>query len=151
MNETAYPFGQTRAEFRYEFTSISKQKEVRKVVLFSAGEDDQFYNLALLDILPDGSTSDITETKNQDMKTVLATVIQIVIHFLEKRPDAFILFQGSDQRRQRLYQTLINREYDRIKDTFVVRGVIDEIVEFFEPNRPYEFFIINRKYQNNEI
>jgi len=50
MNETSYPFGQTRAEFRYEFTSVSKQKEVRKVVLFSAGEDDQFYNLALLDI-----------------------------------------------------------------------------------------------------
>ena len=80
------------------------------------------------------------------MKTVLATVIQIVIHFLEKRSDAFILFQGSDQRRQRLYRTLINREYDQIKDTFIVRGVIDETVEVFEPNRPYDFFIINRKH-----
>ena len=145
MDEIPYPYAQTRVEYRFEFKSVSAEKVVDKVVLLSASNDNQIYNLALFDILPDGNLSDLSETNNKDLKTVLATVIIIIVNFLGNHPDTFVFFQGSDARRQRLYRAVINKEYNQIETNFVVRGGIGQTVEIFRPNRPYEYFIINKK------
>jgi len=84
MNENTYPFTLSRTEYRYEFVSISTKKDVKKIVLLSQTGDIGTYNLALLDLLEDGVLSDISETNNDDMITVLATVIQIINIFLIK-------------------------------------------------------------------
>jgi hypothetical protein len=149
MQEKGYSFVQIRSEVRYEFVSVSAEKEVKKVVVFSPIENQRFYNLALLDTLPNGQLSDITETHNQDMITVLATVIKIVDDFLDANPQIVVLFKGSDERRQRLYRIIIGRELTLIQQKFRVFGGKDNIIEPFRENQPYQFFLIS-KYNQNE-
>lgn len=145
MNEISYSFEQPRIEYRYEFLSVSSSKQVRKLVLLTLTELEDIYNLALLDLLPNGETSDISESKNNDLKTILATVIKIVIDFLDKKPSTIILFQGSDEKRQRLYRIVINQELEELKNVFNIFGSISDEITLFEPNKPYDFFLISKK------
>lgn len=146
MQEKPYPFVLARTEFRYEFESVSTNKTIKKIVLFTdIDSDKRFFNLALLDVLPNGQTSDMSESKNQDMITILATVIKIAIDFLDKNEQAVVLFQGSEQRRQRLYRILVNRELIAIQEQFNIFGSIDNQVEPFQSNQPYDFFLITKK------
>ena len=84
MNEKPYPFSLTRTEFRYEFVSVSQNKAVQKVVLFTQTDSPLIFNLALLDLLENGKMSDVSVTNNDDLRTVLATVIKIIGDFLNK-------------------------------------------------------------------
>lgn len=145
MNESYYPFGQPQIQYRYDFTSISREKEVVKRVLFTLTDTEQVYNLALLDVLPNGDVSDITETKNKDMRVVLATVVRIIVDFLNKNPEVIVLFQGSDEKRQRLYRIVINREIETVLEQFRIFGSIDDEIEPFVANRPYDFFLIIKR------
>jgi hypothetical protein len=78
MDEPYYPYERPVTEIKYDFWSVSDEKQVRKRVIFTALDSPNIYNLALVDVLENGSMSDITETRNKDMKTVLATVIRII-------------------------------------------------------------------------
>ena len=144
MNENAYPFTLSRTELRYEFVSISDKKEVRKIVLLSQTGDIGTYNLALLDLLENGELSDISETNNDDMITVFATVIKIISDFFNKVPNSNVVFKGSDKRRQRLYRIIIGKEISEISKKFDVFGGIGDSVFFFEPNTLYEFYLIKK-------
>lgn len=146
MQEKPYPFVLTRTEYRYEFESVSMNRTIKKIVLFTDIDGNKrFFNLALLDMLPNGQTSDMSESKNQDMTTILATVIKIAIDFLDKNQQAVVLFQGSEQRRQRLYRILVDRELIAIKEQFNIFGSIDNQVEPFKSNQEYDFFLITKK------
>lgn len=144
MNEESYPFDRPLIDFRYQFKSVSAEKQVRRVVHFTPTVQPNFYNLALLDVLPDGSNSDLAETNNKDMNTVLATVIKIIADFFDHKPGSFIYFRGSDERRQRLYRILISRELELIEEQFNVVGSHGGTIETFQRNHPYEFFIISK-------
>ncbi len=146
MQEKSYPFSLSGTEFRYEFESTSLTKTIKKVVLFTAvDEERQFFNLALLDVLSNGQTSDVSESKNQDMITILATVVKITIDFFEKNQRAIVLFQGSEQRRQRLYRILVTRELIAIQEKFNIFGSLGDQVEPFKSNSPYDFFLITKR------
>lgn len=145
MEEKPYPFALVRTEFRYEFLSISSKKEVKKVVLISQTDYLDIYNVALLDVLDNGETSDITETNNNDFKTVLATVIQIIDNFLSKYPKNYVIFKGSDERRQRVYRIIISRELSKINEKFQVFGIIEGIPIAFEANQTYDFYLIKKR------
>lgn len=84
--------------------------------------------------MPHDETSDISASKNNDLKTILATIIKIVIDFLDKKPSSFILFQGSDERRQRLYRIVINQELEELQKAFNIFGSISDEISPFEPN-----------------
>jgi hypothetical protein len=145
MDEPHYPYERVVSEIKYDFWSISDEKEVKKRVIFSSSHQKNLYNLALVDVFEDGSVSDITETRNKYMRTVLATVINILGEFLEENSDKIVVFRGSDERRQRLYRLLIARELKKIQTTFQVYGVFDnEEFEDFQPNKPYEYFVITK-------
>ena len=144
MNENVYPFTLSRTEFRYEFVSVSAKKEVRKIVLLSQTKASNFYNLALLDLLENGDLSDLAETNNEDLKTVMATVIQITIDFFVKMPDCYVIFKGNDNRRQRLYRILISRELTEITKKFKFFGGIGDSILEFETNTFYEFYLIKK-------
>ena len=120
MEEQKYPFNLVQRELRYEFWSRSKEKSIKKIVIFTkvGYKEDNFYNLALMDELADGELSDISESRNSDMKTILATVFAIADDFLTKNSDSVIVFKGSDARRHRLYRIALNREIDKISDFF---------------------------------
>ncbi|WP_428667361.1 DUF6934 family protein [Runella sp.] len=146
MDEPYYPYERPVTEIRYDFLSSSQEKEVRKRVIFTTADFRNFYNLALLDVLEDSSLSDITESRNKDMKIIMSTVIRIVEDFFEANPDKVVTFKGSDERRQRLYRLIISRDLAEIQKEFVILGISKAgISEPFQPNQPYEFFVILRK------
>jgi hypothetical protein len=147
MEEQKYPFSLIQRELRYEFWSRSEEKEIKKIVIFTevSYDEDNFYNLALLDELSNGELSDISESRNNDMKTVLATVFGITNDFLTKNPNAIVAFKGSDYRRHRLYRIALNREMERLSKRFVIAGYTDGQVFPFEINGEYEQFLIKIK------
>jgi len=146
MEEKAYSFSLVRTEFRYEFFSTSTEKVVKKVVLFTETSASMVYNLALLDELENGELSDISETNNNDLVMVMATVIQIVDEFLKIKPEYFVIFRGSDERRQRLYRIIISRELLKIQKKFdIFGGIGEDFIADFEPNEEYDFYIIRQK------
>ena len=146
MDEPQYLFKSPTTEIRYDFKSISHEKEVNKRVIFTTSDFQNVYNLALVDVLEDGSLSDITESRNKDMRTILATVVQIIINFFEAHPDKIVAFKGSDERRQRLYRLTINRDLAEIQKKFVILGVTDKgKSEPFQATQSYDYFVILKK------
>jgi hypothetical protein len=143
MDEPYYPYERPVTEIKYDFWSVSDEKQVRKRVIFTALDSPNIYNLALVDVLENGSMSDITETRNKDMRTVLATVIRIIDGFLNQYSTAILHFRGSDERRQRLYRLIISRELSEIQKKFVVLGGFDDFQpKPFEANQQYDYFLI---------
>jgi hypothetical protein len=106
MNKDVYEYSLSKS-YEYEFLSIGKEKNVRKLVAFTETGSENVFNLALFDILDSGECSNITETRNQDMITVLATMFRIVANFLERDKDYSVVFRGNDSRRHRLYRIAI--------------------------------------------
>lgn len=125
MEENPYPFYLKNLDARYEFDSINDEKVVNKAVTFTQTPVKDIYNLALLDILADGKESDMVVSDNQDLPTVLATVIKIIEKFLNKFPEKIVTFKGSDDRRTRLYRIVISKEIDKIKERFMVLGLLE--------------------------
>ncbi|GAB2569382.1 hypothetical protein GCM10027190_19240 [Spirosoma areae] len=100
----------------------------------------------MLDLLDDGSESDLSITNNDDLRTVMATVMPIVDNFLTKFPDKIVTFSGSDERRTRLYRIVISRGLDKIQKRFLVSGQLDNgQAERFQPNENYRRFFIQLK------
>ena len=147
MQEEPYQFERPTTEICYNFKSLSQEKTVNKRVTFTSADFQNIYHLALLDVLNDGSTSDITETRNKDMKTVLATVLKIVKDFLDRNSGNIIVFKGSDKRRHRLYRLLLTRELSMIQQGFNVFGIIlsQERPELFQADQDYEYYLITKK------
>jgi hypothetical protein len=146
MDEPAYPFSSEPIEIQYNFESISAEKVVLKVVRFTETTLPNVFNLALLDVLADGEESDLSVTNNDDMRTVLATVIRIIDSFLTKFPSVFVTFRGSDDRRTRLYRLVINRELAALQGQFVVLGQLENgTLESFQSGRSYRQFYVSRK------
>ena len=146
MEEVPYNYEQSITEIRYDFVSKSQDKDVAKRVSFTTSDYQNIYNLALLDVLESGEVSDISESRNRDMKTILATVIRITEEFLNKNQQSIVIFKGSDERRQRLYRLVISRDITEIQKKFTVFGtLLNQKPEKFKPNRPYVYFIITKK------
>lgn len=145
MEEQKYPFILVSNEIRYEFISTDSTKEIKKVVVITEVDNNILYNLALLDELENGELSDISESRNKDMRIILATVFQIVNVYLEKYPNRLIIFKGSDERRQRLYRIVIERELSNILTKFTVFGYYGGQIMPFESNKESDYFLIKRK------
>ncbi len=144
MEEKPYQYTLVRKEFRYEFTSVSINKKVNKVVLISQTDNPIIFNVALLDTLKNGDLSDISVTNNDDFKNVLATIIQIIDSFLNEYPENYVIFRGSDEQRQRVYGYIIERELPKIIKKFKVFGVIEGKPIPFEKNQNYDFYLLKK-------
>lgn len=146
MEENPYPFYLKNLDLRYEFDSINNEKVIQKAVTFTQTPVEDIYNLALFDILADGKESDMVVSDNQDLPTVLATVIKIIEEFLNKFPEKIVTFKGSDDRRTRLYRIVISKEIDKIKERFMVLGLLENgEYELFQINQNYKAFLIIKK------
>lgn len=146
MKQPFYPYESNSEGLIYEFESVSTIQTIRKIVVFSPlPENPEIFNLALGDYLQDGTISDLTVSNNSDMEKVMATVIQTMFRFFEKYPDNFLYFKGSTPQRTRLYRIIISRELSEAHKVFELYGAIDEKLEPFKENRPYDFFIIALK------
>ncbi len=141
MNQPFYEFTIQDNAQTFNFESIGKNI-IKKKILHQNTSRKPFYNLALVDVLEDGSFDVIIESRNGDMERILATVANTLPIFLEQFPDAIVLFKGSDERRTRLYQIIINKEMDSISHTFTFLGINDMKFEPFSKNKTYDGFAI---------
>ena len=87
----------------------------------------------------------MTETSNSDFVTVMATVFKIVNDFFNKFPSSYIVFSGSDARRQRLYRIIISKEFAEITKTFDVFGIFGDTINKFELNKTYDLYLIKKR------
>ena len=71
-------------------------------------------------------------------------MFHIVDDFFNKMPQYFVVFSGSDDRRQRLYRIVISRELEQITKKFSILGGIGNIILPFEANKTYDFYLIKK-------
>ena len=134
----------------FEFESVSEQKTVRKVIVYSPFQNSpDVFNLGLVDALEDGSYSDKTTTNNDDMAKVMATVIRTLLRFYEKYPLKMVYVEGSTAERTRLYRIIISRELSEIENIFTVYGLSGSVSELFKKNQSYDAFVIVLKNKEN--
>lgn len=148
MDKPTYPFRQFQKELLFEFDSVSQTRRIRKVIAYELVDEVQnIFNLALLDILDDGTVDDSVVSNNQDMETVLATVVATIPVFFDKFPEATIVFRGSTPERTRLYRIIISKYFPMVNNQYIVLGILAQTfaAEPFEPNRPYEGFYLKMK------
>lgn len=142
MNEPSYPFSRVEDRFVFEFDSVSDTKIVKKLVEFRLIDADvALYNLALVDIMSDGTASDLSVSNNQDMPKVLATVFRALLYFFDKNPQSKVLIQGSTKSRTRLYQMAIVKYLSEIEHKFSIWGFIEDDFERFGKGENYEGFV----------
>ena len=152
MNQERYEFQATKNSSWFEFYSVSTQKTVKKIVIYSPFPNaPDLYNLTLADSFPNGSISDTNVTDNGDMEKVLATVIQTAIRFFAQNPGKRIYVEGSTPARTRLYGAVLARELTLIQKTFEVYRLLNNNLLPFVKNRRYAAFVIALKNQENTL
>lgn len=67
---------------------------------------------------------DKIETRNDDMKRILATVADKAIEFLKQEPAAALYAEGSTTARTRLYQREIAKILEAVPSELVIHGLI---------------------------
>ena len=150
MKQKFYHYKADTESLFFEFTSVSEEKTISKIITYSPLPDDpEIYNLALGDILLNGEVSDLTVSNNSDMEKVIATVVRTIFNFFEKHPENAIYFKGSSPERTRLYRIIISKELNEAQKLFNFYGIINGNLEYFSQNRPYQAFIITLKDDNN--
>lgn len=144
MNEESYPFHLVEVRTIYKFESQSDTKTIQKLIKFSLLDlSSQTYNIALGDVLPDGTISDRAVSNNSDMPKVLSTVFKAIHTFLLQNTHAKVFIEGSTPSRTRLYQMVIARFLSDFELNFRILGYIGKNVEYFEKGKNYESFLIS--------
>ncbi len=144
MNQPFYEFTTSTEALRFEFTSVGL-RIIRKVVILQRMTFPTVYNLALGDVDEQGRTDYEITSDNGDRDTILATVIQTLVAFFEKYPQASVFIAGSTPSRTRLYQVVIARELGEIQKRFEVMGVTEHGPEPFSRAKGYQAFVISLK------
>ena len=151
MNRSYYPLKQSEDTMLFEFSSIGPNGIIHKIIKYQS-ITDRLYNLALGDKQADGSVDDLTVSNNNDMDTVISTVVVSLNLFFMKYPTLAVYFAGSTPSRTRLYQIIISRELEQAQEKFIIYGIINDQSEPFNRSHNYQAFIIllNEKSYENE-
>lgn len=151
MNEPSYTFNNIDDKLIFEFESISESKSIRKLIEYRLIDNSTLlYNLALVDILPNGEASDLSVSDNKDMPKILSTVFQSILYFFDVKPQARIFIQGSTPSRTRLYQIAISKYINEFEQKFDIWGFVGNEMELFLKGKNYEIFVISTKKYKDE-
>jgi len=146
MNVDRYQLKSEEELTRFEFISEGPRGVIRKLIEFQQTTDADIFNLAFGDKNPaTGQMDDLAVSDNGDTEKVLATVVAAVYAFLEAHSSSFVYAQGSTKARTRLYRMGINRFYDDMRRDFYLYGRVGEDFLEFEPGKPYDGFLAQRK------
>ena len=145
MQSEFYPFQADDTRLYFDFLSVSPEKTIRKAVIFTPLSARKMFNLALVDVSPDGSVCDKTISNNGDFEKVMATVFQCVARFFEYYPWADVHLQANTPARNRLYRIIISKELSQIKKYYEIYGTNDSVTEPFEGEKEYHHYIIKFK------
>ena len=86
---------QARSSFEYDFISEGPRGQILKRIKFSPMQQDDMFNVGLLDVDQFGRTSDLTISDNGDHLVVFATVARIILNFLKDFPNADLIIIGN--------------------------------------------------------
>ncbi len=128
---------------RYYFISIGKS-EITKVVEFTPIEKD-LVNLAMGDLMNDYSIDDKVKSNNGDMRKVFATVASCFVAYIKDRPNTKIILKGNTSTKSALYQRLIIRYLEELKDAYYLEGYREHRFEEFNKNHNYDYLRISIK------
>jgi len=146
MTIAYYDYFVSEDKFKYEFFSEGPKGKIRKVIVFTRINQENFsFNLAFGDLDDKGVFNDLIASNNHDAEKVLATVARTVISFTNFYPQAFIYAEGSTASRTRRYQMGINKFWKEISLDFNVYGLIDENFEPFRAGKNYKGLAVKRK------
>lgn len=150
MDSPYYNFDILEDAQRFNFDSVGTNGIIPKTIIYSKTSIQDYYNLALGDIQPDGTIDVFAKSNNNDLEKILATVIQSLLVFLAYYPKAKVFFTGSTTARTRLYQIVLSKEIAKVVNQFTIWGLHNDYLEPFEPNKTYEGFVISKKKSNIE-
>jgi hypothetical protein len=146
MNTYRYPLSAGKKLASYEFVSVGRKGNIKKLIYFSPSNYDNLYNLAFGDEHPEtGLLDDLVISNNGDSESVLATVVAAVYAFTDKYPDAWVAATGSTDARTRLYRMGLFKHFDQVNNDFIILGQYNEEWEPFAMGRNYEAFVVRRK------
>lgn len=143
MNDPFYEFDVLEEAHRFDFLSIGRTA-IHKAIVYSATPVTNVYSLMLADVEHDGELNVYSISNNGDMRYVLATVYQTLIHFLDLHPNAIVAFTGSTSSRTRLYRSCLSIYLDQLQKNYRVLGQRKNAPEpeIFKPGTDYEYFVI---------
>jgi len=132
----------------YKFISTGPNGDILKILSFDKIFIDSLYNLSLVDQLPNGTMSDTHFSNNNDIRKIMATIVEAMIDYTNNFPDRMIFFQGSDEegRRISLYQRAISNYLFILEKEFDIYGIRnDGTEEKFVSGQEYGAILAKRK------
>jgi hypothetical protein len=133
----------------FEFTSEGPKGRINKLILFTATDYENIYNLAFGDKHPvTGEIDDSVISNNGDSEKVLSTVVATIYEFTNKYPEAMVYATGSTKSRTRLYQMGIAKYLEEASADYEIYGRFKDEWETFTIGKDYESFVVKRKISN---
>lgn len=120
----AYPYDQTKIN-HYFFVSEGK-RQIFKQVAFTPIGVGRIVNMGFGDVQPTGAVDDKINSNNGDMVRVLATLVQILLDYTSKFPDAEVYFSGSTDERTRLYARIVRTYHKTFSKNFRISVLVGE-------------------------
>lgn len=143
-----YDFISLEDDDYFEFVSVGPKGEITKVVQFILIDFERsIYNLGLGD--KNTLTNEIIDnvaSNNKDTDKIFATIGEIGRQFLERKPDAAVLFEGNSKSRNRLYRMGISKYINDISKNYIIFGLKEQNLEWerFKESSDYIAFIISK-------
>ena len=79
-------------------------------------------------------------TNNHDVVKVIGTVAKVTYDFFKKYPDAVVVIDPIDEKRERLYNIVFQRHYAFISNDFHIIGEKNKVPEVYSPVKMYDLF-----------
>ncbi|MCU0469620.1 MAG: hypothetical protein MUF58_13550 [Arcicella sp.] len=134
------------------FESVSDNVITQKVVAFRQSEEDDLIYSLVFGNVGDNGEIDVysTNNSNENMETILGTVISTIEIFFKYHPDKIITFTGSTPSRTRLYRAVIGKFVDEKDFSYNIYGISnDREVESFQKHKSYIGYFIQKKDENS--
>lgn len=126
----------------YKFLSEGPKGIINKMVQYQL-LGGNLYNLAFGDWdEAEQKFNDTVRSNNHDREKILLTVALTIIDFMKYYPHSVIFAQGATPAKTRLYQMAINKNWNEIRELFIVQGIINGNIEPFQPFMNYEGFVV---------
>jgi hypothetical protein len=152
----AYPISEPTYFYNEDvllFTFVSEgYHDIRKLVVFSPIESNgiKIFNWGFGDFhvnadTPGISLDDKSQTNNGDTKRVFYTVVSTLSIFFLYHPAATVRIKGSDERRTRLYKSLVARHWKDINQLYSVRMSSDNMTIDFNTTKDCDYILISQQ------
>jgi isocitrate dehydrogenase kinase/phosphatase len=144
MDEPIYPYKKSFDILTFEFESEGPNGKSKKKIVYSSLENTgDIYSLSLFEVLEDGTLDVYFESKNKDLKKIMATVLRTLMDFFNRYPNKKVAFTGSTPQRLRLYRVVISKLLEEI-NIFKVEGILeDRSIVSYMPNTHYVAYIVS--------